>query len=174
MHTTLVKTEIATPLGTMIAIADMHYLYLLQFTDMPKLTHHIQRLERRTQASIISGINAVTAQLAHELEHYFTGTLQNFTVPIRPYGTSFQINTWQALRTVPYGVTTSYTHLAHMICHPTAHRAVANANGTNDIIIIIPCHRIVRHGGELGGYGAGVERKKWLIEHEAMSRMSAR
>lgn len=167
----LIKTEFRTPLGTMIAIADNNYVYLLQFTDMPKLARHIQKLQQRLQATIEPGSNAVTKQLEQELAQYFAGTLHSFTVPIKTNGTPFQLRTWQALQTVPYGTTASYAQLAHMVYHPTAHRAVANANGNNDIIIIIPCHRIIRHGGQPGGYGAGVERKQWLIEHEAQSRI---
>lgn len=172
--TKLIKTEFITPIGAMIAVTDAQYVHLLQFTDMPKLARHIQKLQQRLHATIEPGTNAVTKQLAHELEQYFAGTLHNFTVPIKTYGTSFQLRTWQTLQTVPYGTTASYAQLAQMVYHPTAHRAVANANGTNDLIIIIPCHRIIRNGGQLGGYGAGVERKQWLIEHEAMSRISAR
>jgi AraC family transcriptional regulator of adaptative response/methylated-DNA-[protein]-cysteine methyltransferase len=170
MQNALTKTEILTPLGTMVAVTDAHSLYLLQFTDMPKLAHHMQRLEQRVHATIVPGTTPLTTQLARELEQYFAGTLHNFSVPIKPHGSSFQLRTWQALQTVAYGTTTSYAQLAQMIYHPTAHRAVANANGTNDIIIIIPCHRIIRHGGKLGGYGASVERKQWLIEHEAAAR----
>jgi AraC family transcriptional regulator of adaptative response/methylated-DNA-[protein]-cysteine methyltransferase len=170
MQHTLIKTEIASPLGTMIALADTNFVYLLQFTDMPKLARHMQRLQQRLHATIVPGANALTKQLEHELEQYFAGTLQSFSIPIMPLGTPFQKNTWQMLQTVPFGTTTSYAHLAQMMYHPTAHRAVANANGINDLIIIIPCHRIIRHGGQLGGYGAGVERKQWLIEHEAALR----
>jgi AraC family transcriptional regulator of adaptative response/methylated-DNA-[protein]-cysteine methyltransferase len=71
---------------------------------------------------------------------------------------------------IPYGETKSYLEQANMINRPSAHRAVANANGSNNLAIIIPCHRILRNDGNLGGYAGGINRKKWLIEHEKKNK----
>ncbi len=84
-------------------------------------------------------------------------------------GSPFQIKVWQELLRIPYGQTRSYTKQAETIGQPTAFRAVASANGANQIAIVIPCHRIINLDGNLGGYGGGIVRKKWLIEHEQKS-----
>ena len=81
-------------------------------------------------------------------------------------GSSFQQTVWKELIKIPYGETRSYAMQSITIGNPKATRAVANANGANQLAIIIPCHRIIRNNGELGGYGGGVHRKKWLIDHE--------
>jgi AraC family transcriptional regulator of adaptative response/methylated-DNA-[protein]-cysteine methyltransferase len=81
-------------------------------------------------------------------------------------GSDFQKSAWQALIQVPYGQTRSYLEQASIIGKPKAFRAVANANGANQIAIVVPCHRIINTGGELGGYGGGLQRKSWLINHE--------
>lgn len=82
------------------------------------------------------------------------------------HGTSFQQRVWQALLTIPYGDTRSYRDIANQIGHPNAVRAVANACGANPISLLIPCHRVIRHNGDLGGYRWGSERKRWLLARE--------
>ena len=104
--------------------------------------------------------------LRRELDAYFAGTLQEFTVPIAPLGTVFQLCVWSALRRIPYGSTCTYGELARQINNPGAMRAVGGANGANPIWLIVPCHRVVRGDG-LGGYAGGVDRKAWLLHHEA-------
>lgn len=163
----LVKSELSTPLGPMIAVADEDYLYLLQFADMPKLERQLDALGRWKERSIVQGSNALIVQLADELERYFAGKLQRFTVPTAQRGTSFHQQTWHRLQELPYGMTSSYAKLALAAGRPNAHRAVANANATNNLVIIVPCHRIIKHDGSIGGYGGGIDRKQWLIRHEA-------
>lgn len=157
---------IDTPLGNMIAMSDEDRLYLLEFTDRRGLELEVERLKKRTKAIIIPGKNKVIEELEADLASYFEGNLQQFTTPLAMLGSSFQKSAWQALIDIPYGQTRSYIQQATYIGNPSAYRAVANANGANKIAIVIPCHRIINADGSLGGYGGGVDRKQWLIEHE--------
>jgi O-6-methylguanine DNA methyltransferase len=104
--------------------------------------------------------------VAEQLEKYFTGTRQAFDVSLRFQGSPFQIEVWTALSGIPYGSTTSYAAIANAIGRPTAVRAVGAANGRNPISIIVPCHRVIGADGSLTGYGWGVDRKAWLLDHE--------
>ena len=108
----------------------------------------------------------ILIQCLDELKSYFEGKRHTFEVPLDIQGTIFQMAAWAALRNVPHGHSISYQVQSERIGRPRAYRAVANANAANPIPIIIPCHRIVRASGELGGYAGGVEKKAWLIAHE--------
>jgi methylated-DNA-[protein]-cysteine S-methyltransferase len=102
------------------------------------------------------------------LAAYFAGDTDALdAIPIAPQGTVFKQLVWKALRAVRAGSTISYGELAARVGAPGAARAVGTANATNPICLVIPCHRVVRAGGEIGNYGYGVERKRWLIDHEA-------
>jgi len=105
-----------------------------------------------------------------QLKAYFAGELRTFNLPLAPTGTAFQRKVWQALRDIPYGQTESYGALAKRIDSPKASRAVGMANGHNPISIIVPCHRVIGANGNLTGYGGGIERKRWLLEHEGWKR----
>ena len=98
---------------------------------------------------------------------YFAGELERFDLPLAPAGTAFQQSVWAALLDIPYGATETYGELARRIGEPTASRAVGLANGRNPISIVIPCHRVIGSTGALTGYGGGIERKRWLLAHEA-------
>ncbi|MCL2499031.1 MAG: methylated-DNA--[protein]-cysteine S-methyltransferase [Defluviitaleaceae bacterium] len=103
-----------------------------------------------------------------ELDAYFAGKLKVFTVPFRPAGTPFRMKVWEALCTIPYGETITYKQLAERIGLPSAYRAVGGANHNNPISIIIPCHRVIGTGGNLVGYGGGLNAKEWLLKHEGI------
>ena len=113
--------------------------------------------------------NAAIAQCIKELDEYFAGTRTKFDVAVNPHGTDFQKATWDALCTISHGKTASYGEIAAKISRPKAARAVGMANNKNPIYIIIPCHRVVGANGALTGYGGGLWRKEWLLEHEAKS-----
>jgi O-6-methylguanine DNA methyltransferase len=102
-----------------------------------------------------------------QLVAYFDGELRDFDLPISVQGTEFQKVVWGALQALGFGEQVSYGELAARIGRPGAGRAVGHANGRNQIGIIIPCHRVIAAGGALGGYGGGLGRKQWLLEHEA-------
>jgi methylated-DNA-[protein]-cysteine S-methyltransferase len=108
-----------------------------------------------------------------QLEAYFSGRRRNFDLPLRMAGTPFQHQVWEGLRAIPYGETLSYAELARQIGRPGASRAVGSANGRNPVAIVVPCHRVIAADGTLGGYGGGLDRKKWLLELEAVARKSA-
>ena len=159
-------SRLDTPLGAMAAIASDDALYLLEFVDRSGLERKVERLRQRTKCAISPGISAPIASIEQELASWFAGTLRAFKTPLLLLGTSFQQSAWQALCRIPYGETCSYLEQAAAIGKPSATRAVANANGANQLVIVIPCHRIINTNGGLGGYGGGIARKRWLIEHE--------
>jgi methylated-DNA-[protein]-cysteine S-methyltransferase len=101
-----------------------------------------------------------------QLAAYFAGELTDFDLRLTPSGTEFQRRVWAGLRTIPYGETTSYGELAAQLGNAGASRAVGLANGRNPIGIIIPCHRVIGSDGRLTGYGGGLDRKRWLLDHE--------
>ncbi len=156
---------IDTVLGPMVAIADETCLYLLEFVTRRGLEREVERLRARGFA-IIPGNTAPIQSIMTELTGYFSGTLTKFKTPYRVFGSLFQQDVWRALCEVPYGETKSYRDQALSLGRPSAYRAVANANGANQLAIIIPCHRIIASDGSLGGYGGGLAVKQWLLEHE--------
>ena len=103
-----------------------------------------------------------------QLEEYFVGKRKKFLIPVDLDGTEFQATVWRELMKIPYGKVVSYADIAQGVGKPTAVRAVGNANGKNPIPIVIPCHRVVKSDGQLGGYTAGVDRKKKLLELEGV------
>ncbi len=164
---TIIKIErISTPLGQMIAGATDEGLCLLEFVDRKMLETQLKRLITIFKGVLIPGTNMYIKQAAAELEQYFDGKRQSFNIPLAIRGTEFQKRTWNELLKIKYGETISYDELAVRIDNSTAARAVANANGNNRLAIIIPCHRVIGKDGKLRGYGGGIWRKKFLIEHE--------
>jgi O-6-methylguanine DNA methyltransferase len=101
-----------------------------------------------------------------QLNEYFTGLRKSFSLKLLPQGTPFQKLVWQRLKKIPYGKLVSYGDVARAVGKPNAYRAVGNANNKNPIVIIIPCHRVIGSGGDLVGYGSGLWRKEWLLNHE--------
>lgn len=163
---TLVAHFFEEKLGPMLAIADVQVLYLLEFYDRKALLNEIIRLRKKTNKNIMPGETPPIIKIKQELADYFAGKLKEFKTPVAQLGTPFQMRAWQALTDIPYGETRSYQEQAHAIGLPKAHRAIANANGCNQLAIIYPCHRIIMSDGGLGGYGGRLPRKKWLLELE--------
>lgn len=157
------KLILQTPLGEMIAIGDEEHLYLLDFVDRIKLDSRFDRF-----GPLTFGKTPPLLMIEEELKNYFNKTLKVFKTPVRFVGTPFQKKVWEALREIPFGETRSYKEQAESIGHPTAYRAVANGNNGNLLSVIIPCHRVISSSNHLSGYGGGVHRKKWLLEHEGV------
>lgn len=155
-----------TPLGPMLAIADEDALYVLEFVDRRGLEREIERLRKKLKSPIIPGKPQPIISIEKELNQYFDGKLSDFQTPLFFIGTPFQKRVWEALQRIPYGETRSYADVAAIIGRPTAHRAVANANGANQMAIVIPCHRVINSDGKMGGYGGGLHRKDWLLKLE--------
>ncbi len=126
----------------------------------------VKRLENAFQAHFIDGITPVITQTCMQLDEYFAGRRSVFSIPLQLFGTPFQQQVWRILQTVGYGETISYAEEAARLGRPTAYRAVANANGANPISIIIPCHRIIASNQKLGGYGGGLDKKRFLLRLE--------
>lgn len=101
-----------------------------------------------------------------QLDEYFIGQRKIFNLPLAFEGTEFQKNVWKTLQTIAHGETKSYIEIAEMLGDSNASRAVGTANGRNPIAIIVPCHRVINANGELGGYNGGLDKKKWLLDHE--------
>jgi O-6-methylguanine DNA methyltransferase len=110
------------------------------------------------------------ADLARELEDYFEGRRQRFTVPLDLQGTAFQREVWRQVLEIPYGSTRTYSEVARAMGRPLAARAVGAANGANPVPILVPCHRLVGASGDLTGYGGGIELKRWLLRLESGPR----
>jgi methylated-DNA-[protein]-cysteine S-methyltransferase len=114
------------------------------------------------------GPNFMVEKALRQISEYFLGTRREFDLPIAFQGTDFQQSVWRQLLTIPFGQTLSYQNIAHAIDKPRAVRAVGAANGSNPISIIVPCHRVIGSDGSLTGYGGGLWRKEWLLEHEGI------
>ena len=105
--------------------------------------------------------------VVYQLQEYFEGTRDSFSLKLSPNGTDFQKRVWDALQDIPYGKTISYLELSKTLGNVKAIRAVAAANGKNPLWIVIPCHRVIGSDGSLTGYAGGLHRKKWLLDHES-------
>ncbi len=160
----LIARWIDTPLGAMLALADDHGMHVFDFVDRRGLERHLERLVRRFV--IVPGRHAVLDQAAAEIAEYFAGRRTAFTVPLAEIGTDFQRGVWDRLRRIMPGETRSYAEIARHLGQPAAVRAVARANGDNCRAILIPCHRVIGSDGSLTGYGGGLARKQWLLNHE--------
>lgn len=106
-------------------------------------------------------------QCAAQLQAYFSGQTKNFSLPLQQQGTGFQQKVWELLAEIPYGTTISYLQLAARYGDLKATRAVAAANGKNNLALLVPCHRVIGSNQSLTGYAGGLWRKKWLLAHEA-------
>jgi AraC family transcriptional regulator of adaptative response/methylated-DNA-[protein]-cysteine methyltransferase len=157
---------ITTPLGPMLALADDEGLRLLEFIDRRGLERQLQRIRRSMHAAIVPGEHAHLDATERWLQTYFDGRAPRNDLKLAPRGSDFQKKAWDALLQIPLGQARSYAQQAAAIGRPTATRAVARANGDNVIAIIIPCHRVIGSDGSPTGYGGGLWRKVWLLEHE--------
>jgi AraC family transcriptional regulator of adaptative response/methylated-DNA-[protein]-cysteine methyltransferase len=162
---------IETPIGPMMAIADANALHILEFAERRALPAEIRKLQSLTGSGIAMGRFAPIDQIETELNAYFAGENLGFRTRLAGHGSDFQRRVWEALRAIPVGVSRTYGSIASELDLPTSTRAVAGANGANQIAIVIPCHRLLGADGSLTGYGGGLWRKRWLLEHER--RMAA-
>lgn len=150
-------TLMDSPLQTLIIGSDGEHIVRL-FMDGQKYASRLDHHWKRDDALLADAVSQLGA--------YFAGELTRFDLPLKPAGTAFQQQVWQALTDIPYGKTASYGEIANRLNKPKAVRAVGAANGRNPIGIIIPCHRVVGANGSLTGYAGGIERKQWLLRHE--------
>ena len=157
---------IKTRLGVMLAIADNNSLYMLDFIDAKNLGNKILQIYTEIKPIISAGQNKIILSIEKELKLYFKGKLKVFRTPVSLLGGGFEKLVWRRLRDIPYGETRSYLDQAKIVGSSKGFRAIGKANSHNRLVIILPCHRVIRSNGELSGYGGGLKRKQWLINHE--------
>jgi methylated-DNA-[protein]-cysteine S-methyltransferase len=171
----LSRTILPTPIGDMLALSSDEGLCALEFTTVKgqaRGKERLSRLEARLARwfpphDIVDRETPTIARTRRWLEEYFAGTaaaIGGLAFDMR--GAPFELRVWEALRQIPAGATTSYGAIATDLGSPGASRAVGAANGANPIAIIVPCHRVIGSNGSLTGYGGGLDRKTWLIDHE--------
>lgn len=160
-------TRITTPLGPMIAGATDEGICLFDFAERRMMESIMKRLQTGLNATLLPGEHPHFKVLNEQMEEYFAGTRQEFDLPLHLVGTPFQQQVWNGLTEIPYGEYRSYKKQSIYLGNEKAIRAVARANGENGIAIIIPCHRVIGENGQLVGYGGGLWRKQWLLQHEA-------
>ncbi len=170
----LSRATIETPLGPMLALASDAGLCALEFSGPKKrlarldarLNHHFPPHE------IVDRESPPIERARAWLTEYFAGEGNaSVDVPLEMHGADFERRVWQALLEIPAGETRSYGSLARALGNPGAARAVGMANGANPIAIIVPCHRVIGSTGALTGYGGGLHRKTWLLDHERRWRV---
>jgi AraC family transcriptional regulator, regulatory protein of adaptative response / methylated-DNA-[protein]-cysteine methyltransferase len=162
----LVVALFETPLGPMLAAASDQGVCQLEFADRRGLERSYAEMRRRFRLPVVPGDSAILTQLREELRGYFGGERREFDTPVVLTGTDFQERVWSELRRIPFGRTASYETIAQRIGSRTACRAVARANGTNRLYLLVPCHRVIAKDGSLSGYGGGVWRKQRLLDLE--------
>jgi AraC family transcriptional regulator of adaptative response/methylated-DNA-[protein]-cysteine methyltransferase len=166
---------IATPLGDMIAVSSKADLYLLEFVDRKALRSELAKLDSFAKGRLGIGETDASRQIKSELTQFFEGTLGTFETPVAYIGSEFARSVWDQLRRIRAGETRSYSEIAKAIDRPSAVRAVARANGANQLALIVPCHRVIGADGSLTGYGGGLWRKQRLLEIEQLyARKSTR
>lgn len=166
-------SRVGTPVGELVLTASDTALTGVYFPTSRRGPPPTQRADW-TDDTGQGPAGEILARTRQQLAEYFAGSRTTFDLPLEALGSAFEHRVWNALRTIPYGITTSYSELARRLGDVSATRAVGAANGKNPIPIIVPCHRVVAANGDLTGFGGGLERKRWLLELEgALLRMGA-
>ena len=161
---------IETPIGQMISIFKGKKLCLLEFLERKMFETEINEMINKYDAVFEYKENEETKNLQKQLNEYFNGKRKEFNIPILLLGTEFQQKVWKVLQEIEYGTTVSYLEEAEKLNNPLAVRAVGTANGKNKISIIVPCHRVIQKNGDIGGYGGGVDRKRFLLSLESKNK----
>lgn len=159
---------LATPIGGLLAGYVDERLALLTYLDTGRPEWNLANVRRWTGTVPVEAEAAGLEVLRAQLAEYFAGQRRSFDLPLADEGSDFQRAVWGALRAIPYGQTRSYGQVAAAVGNPRASRAVGAANGANPLLIVTPCHRVVRTGGALGGFGAGLPVKARLLALEGV------
>jgi AraC family transcriptional regulator of adaptative response/methylated-DNA-[protein]-cysteine methyltransferase len=159
-------TYLDTPIGKMMAAATDEGLCLFDFQYRKSISSILKRIELHTDEKFEEHEHPLFPVLERQINEYFTGERKVFDIQLHLAGTPFQKKVWEGLLQIPYGQTRSYEQQSVFLGDAKAIRAVAGANGENGIAIIVPCHRVIGKNGSLTGYGGGLQKKKWLLEHE--------
>src|SRR5216683_6308701 len=169
----LLIDRIDTPIGKMLIVADREgNLHAVDWAEHETRMRHLLRLHYGEHGFRLEPARDPTG-LTYAISNYFAGELTAIDIlPVQTGGTPFQREVWRALRNIPCGTTVSYAKLAEQIGRAAAVRAVGLANGSNPVGVVVPCHRVIGANGSLTGYGGGIARKSWLLEHEGASTPS--
>lgn len=162
----MLTTHIQTPVGNMIAAASDDGICLFDFEFRKSIDAIKHRISSTLNADFQEGYHPYFDLLKTQIREYFDGTRKNFDLPLHLVGTDFQKRVWKQLIEIPYGSVSTYKKQAIALGNEKAIRAMAKANAENGLAIIVPCHRVISEAGHLTGYGGGLPKKKWLIEHE--------
>ena len=165
---------VETPLGPMITVCSKYQMHLLEFVDRKALKTELGKLDALAKGKVGIGKTQPGAQIRGELNKFFDGVSANFSTPLAYSGSAFAQSVWDELRLIQPGQTRSYSEIAKRIGRPSATRAVARANGANQIALVVPCHRVIGADGSLTGYGGGLWRKQKLLEIERHYRTTSR
>jgi len=154
----LSRTTHRTPVGDLMLVASARGLRAIHWPDSSPSTDSLE--------AVRVADHPILRQTIAQLDEYFAGTRRDFDIPLDLAGTPFQLAAWHALADIPYGETTTYGRQARALGMPNAARAVGSANRVNPVCIVLPCHRVVGADGSLTGFAGGLERKRWLLDHE--------
>ncbi len=169
----LLIDRLDTPIGEMLIVMDHDgYLRSVDWADHETRMRRLLKIHCGQDGFRLDRAPSPNG-LTDAINRYFHGDLTAIdNLLIKTNGTPFQCEVWRALRSIPHGTTVSYMELAALIGRPTAVRAVGSANGSNPVGVVVPCHRVIGSDGSLTGYGGGIERKSWLLNHEASAAMA--
>ena len=163
---TIYVSQLGSPLGLLHIAGIGDFISWIGFDNESHRSAMEAHFLREMSSAAFAPDPGKHARVQRELEQYFAGKLRRFTTKLHLFGTPFQMQVWTVLRTIPFGVTTSYSKVAEMIGNQQATRAVGGAVGRNPVSIIVPCHRVIGERGMLVGYAGGIDRKKWLLQNE--------
>jgi methylated-DNA-[protein]-cysteine S-methyltransferase len=161
MTDTTLSTRITSPIGALTLTSNGSALTRLG----------IAQTDDMDGTDVPAEADGVLSAAREQLDAYFDMRLTQFDLPLEPHGTGFHLRVWKSLRVIPFGETISYAELARRVDNPKAMRAVGAANGRNPLMIVVPCHRVIGADGSLTGFGGGIERKRWLLDHETRARL---
>ena len=157
----------SSPVGLLFVARTERGLRYLDFMERKSLKRMIAMHEPDVPDALWEPSLLGLKSYVDQLEQYFSGDRMRFTLPLDPVGTQFQMDVWNVLAEIPYGETRTYIDIARAIGQPRGSRAVGLANNQNPLSIVVPCHRVIGAHGDLVGYGGGLQRKRWLLDHEA-------
>jgi methylated-DNA-[protein]-cysteine S-methyltransferase len=157
----IVTRSVPSPVGNLLLVGDGERLTGL----------FMSRQRRAPSFGGIAEDDTAFADAARQLDEWFEGRRQTFELEVAPCGSPFQLQVWDILREIPFGETMTYGEVARRVGRPGSARAIGSAVGRNPVGIVIPCHRVVGAGGALTGYAGGLDRKRWLLDHERQHRV---
>ncbi len=156
--------RVESPIGNVLVVGNGRCVYALDFEDCED---RMMKLLQAHFGTVELVENSSPSKQAEQVRRYLDGNLEALDrIEVKTGGTPFQREVWSALRKIPAGKTASYADIARKIGRGKAARAVGAANGSNPVVLVVPCHRVISADGTLGGYGGGLDRKRWLLRHE--------